>query len=171
MASCIQSSCIGATHIILEPSPVTIRFDGWRLPSFFPELQALNFQIINSEYVIRNLGLYSLSRPTSYCKISWSFDATRLRFKRFQPLWNLTGISAAALPICLSNARTIDNCNIQSRSFGTSITILQNFYSSISNCHGHLPPRLWYNTCCTVYQVIPLDLIWQTSRRSSHSTR
>ena len=48
-------------------------------------------------------GLYSLSGKTSYRKISWSLEAARFGFGFFQLLWNLTGISAAALPRCLSN--------------------------------------------------------------------
>ena len=50
-------------------------------------------------------GLYSLSRKTSYRKISWSFEAARFGFRRFQLLWNLTGTSSATLPRCLSNFR------------------------------------------------------------------
>ena len=53
------------------------------------------------------LGLYSLSGKTSYRKISWSLEAARFGFKLFQSLWNLTGTSAALLPRCLSNFRTI----------------------------------------------------------------
>ena len=52
-------------------------------------------------------GLYSLSGKTSYRKISWSLEAARFGFGLFQLLWNLTGISAAALPRCLSNFRAI----------------------------------------------------------------
>ena len=53
------------------------------------------------------LGLYSLSRKTSYSKISWSFETARFGFKLFQSLWNLAGTSAALLPRCLSNFRVI----------------------------------------------------------------
>ena len=52
-------------------------------------------------------GLYSLSGKTSYRKISWSLEAARFVFRLFQSLWNLTTISAAMLPRCLSNFRTI----------------------------------------------------------------
>ena len=52
-------------------------------------------------------GLYSLNVETSYRKISWSLEAARFGFGLFQLLWNLTGISAAALPRCLSNFRAI----------------------------------------------------------------
>ena len=52
-------------------------------------------------------GLYSLSGKTSYRKISWSLEAARFGFKLFQSLWNLAGTSAALLPRCLSNFRSI----------------------------------------------------------------
>ena len=52
------------------------------------------------------LGLYSLSRRTSYRKISRSLEAARFEFKLFQLLWNLTGTSVL-LPRCLSNFRVI----------------------------------------------------------------
>ena len=43
---------------------------------------------------------------TSNSKISWSFEAARFVFWIVQLLWNLTG-SAALLPMCLSNFKTI----------------------------------------------------------------
>ena len=52
-------------------------------------------------------GLYSLSRKTSYRKISWSLDVARFGLKLFQSLWNLAGTSVALLPRCLSNFRAI----------------------------------------------------------------
>ena len=54
-----------------------------------------------------NLFLYSLSGQTSYRTISRSLNAARFGFRLFQSLWNQIGISAAALPRCLSNFRTI----------------------------------------------------------------
>ena len=52
-------------------------------------------------------GLYSLSRRTSYDKISRSLEAVRFGVKLLQSLQNLTGTSAAAPPRCLSNFRAI----------------------------------------------------------------
>ena len=52
-------------------------------------------------------GLYSLSRRTSYPKISWSLEAARLDVIMMVSLWNLTGTSAAALPRCLPIFREI----------------------------------------------------------------
>ena len=62
---------------------------------------------MTSSYWIRALGLYSLNGRTPYHKISRSLEAARFGFKLFQSLWNLAGISAAALPRCLSNYRAI----------------------------------------------------------------
>ena len=53
-------------------------------------------------------GLYSLSGKTSYRQISWSLEAARLSVIVIVSLWNLTGISAALLPRCLSNFRAIE---------------------------------------------------------------
>ena len=52
-------------------------------------------------------GLYSLSGKTSYRQISWSLEATRLGVINIAPLLNLTGTSAALLPMGLSNFRAI----------------------------------------------------------------
>ena len=52
-------------------------------------------------------GRYSLSGKTSYRQISWNLEAVRLDVIMILSLWNLTGISAALLPGCLSNFRAI----------------------------------------------------------------
>ena len=52
-------------------------------------------------------GLYLLSRPTPYRQISRSLEAARFGFQLIQPLWTLAGTSAAPLPRCLWNIRTI----------------------------------------------------------------
>ena len=52
-------------------------------------------------------GIYSLSGRTSYRKISWSLEAARLGVIMIPSLWDLTGISAALLPRCLSNFKAI----------------------------------------------------------------
>ena len=49
----------------------------------------------------------SISEKTSYRKISWSLEATRFVFRIVRSLWNLTGTSAAVLPMCLSNCKAI----------------------------------------------------------------
>ena len=54
-------------------------------------------------------GLYSLSGKTSYRQISWSLEVAKLGVIMIVSLWNLTGISAALLPRCLSNSKAIVN--------------------------------------------------------------
>ena len=61
-------------------------------------------------------GLYSLSRRTSYHKISRSLEAAKFGFKLVQSLWNLTGISTALLQI----SERYDHYIIQSCGFETS---------------------------------------------------
>ena len=51
--------------------------------------------------------LYSQSGKTSYNQISRSLEAARLGVIAIVSLWNLTGITAALLPNCLSNFRAI----------------------------------------------------------------
>ena len=43
----------------------------------------------------------------SYRKISWSLEVARFVFRIVRSLWNLTGTSAALLPMCLSNFEAI----------------------------------------------------------------
>ena len=47
----------------------------------------------NVYYTFRNSnqGLYLLRGRTSYCKITWSLEATRFGLRLLQLLWNLTG--------------------------------------------------------------------------------
>ena len=52
-------------------------------------------------------GLYSLNGRTSYRKIPWSLDAVRLHVMIIGSLWNLTGISATLLSVCLSHFKAI----------------------------------------------------------------
>ena len=53
------------------------------------------------------LGLYSLSSNTSNHQISLSLNDARLDVIMIILLWNLTSISAALLPRCLSNFKAI----------------------------------------------------------------
>ena len=53
------------------------------------------------------LDLYSLNGKTSYPQTSWSLEATKLVVILIVSFWNLTGVSAALLPRCLSNFGTI----------------------------------------------------------------
>ena len=58
-------------------------------------------------------GPVSISDKTSCCKISRSPEAARLVVQIITSLWNLTGISAALLSMCLSNVRAIVHFEIQ----------------------------------------------------------
>ena len=55
----------------------------------------------------RTLGLYSLSRWTSYRMMSSSLEAARFGFRLLQSPRKFTGTSTASLPRCLSNCRVI----------------------------------------------------------------
>ena len=52
-------------------------------------------------------GLYRLSGQTSFRQISWCLEAARLDIIMIILLWNLTGISAALLSMCLLDFRVI----------------------------------------------------------------
>ena len=68
-------------------------------------------------------GPVSTSEKTSFRKISWSLEAARFVFEIVRSLWNLTGTSAALLPICLSNFKAI-------RQFKVPISWLRDFTRS-----------------------------------------
>ena len=59
-------------------------------------------------YLKLTLALYSPSITTSYRQISWSLVTAGLDIASIVSLWNLTGISAALLPRCLSTCRGIE---------------------------------------------------------------
>ena len=65
----------------------------------------------------------SISDKRSYQKISYSLEATRFVSRIFQSLWNLTGTSAALLPMWLSNFKAM-------RRFKLSIPRLRDFTRS-----------------------------------------
>ena len=52
-------------------------------------------------------GCLFTKRTDVYSKISWGLETARFAFTLLQSVWNLTGTSAAVLPRCLSNIRTI----------------------------------------------------------------
>ena len=55
----------------------------------------------------RLLGLYSLSGKMSNHEISWNLEASRLGVMMIASFWNLTDISAATLPRCMSDFRAV----------------------------------------------------------------
>ena len=90
------------------------------------------------------LGLCSLSGRSSYRKISRSLEATIVWFRLFQSLWNLTGTSTAALPICLSNFRAI-------RALYHPISRLRDF----TRFNGKTSPRIlfqWSTKWCISFE-------------------
>ena len=68
-------------------------------------------------------GPVSISEKTSFRKISSSLEAARFVFRIVRSFWNLTGTSAAMLPMCLSNFKTI-------RQFKVPISWLRDFTRS-----------------------------------------
>ena len=75
------------------------------------------------ELARRTLGPVSISEKTSFRKISLSLEAARFVFRIVRSLWNLTGTSAAVLPMCLSNFKAI-------RQFKVPISWLRDFTRS-----------------------------------------
>ena len=76
-----------------------------RFSPYHPGLLFLRGSFVNLSIIEATMCLYLLGGRTSYCQISWSFlwmDAIMI-----VSLWNLTGISSALLPRCLSNVRAI----------------------------------------------------------------
>ena len=89
-------------------------------------------------------GLYSLSGKTFYHQLSRNPEAARLDVIMIVSQWNLTGISTALLPMCLSNFRAIGKVIARisrlrdlTRSCGkTSVRlILIDFWLNIFICH------------------------------------
>ena len=59
------------------------------------------------DYFVSDSGPVSISGGTSFRGISWSLGAARFVFGIVRSLWDLTGTSAAVLPMCLSNCGAI----------------------------------------------------------------
>ena len=74
-------------------------------------------------YHPKSLGPVSISEKTSFRKISWSLEVARFVFRIVRSLWNLTGTSAALLPMCLSKFKAI-------RQFKVPISWLRDFTRS-----------------------------------------
>ena len=55
----------------------------------------------------KNQGPVSITEKTSYRKISWSLEAARFVFRIGRSLLNMTGTSAALLPMCLSDFKAM----------------------------------------------------------------
>ena len=86
-------------------------------------------------------GLYSLSAPTSWRKISWSPEAARFGFRLTQSLWNLTGTSGAAL--FLERLHYIDVIMTTMASQITSLTVVCSIIYSGADQRNIKAPRHW----------------------------
>ena len=95
----------------------------------------------------RELHPVSISEKTCYRKISWSLEAARSVVRIVRSLWNLTGASAALLPMCLSNFKAI-------RQFKVPISWLRDFTRSYDKTYFRILRRgpgvsntsSWWNT-------------------------
>ena len=90
-------------------------------------------------------GPVLISEKTSYRRISWSLEATRFVFRIVPSFWNLTGTSAALLPMCLSNFKAI-------RQFKVPISWLRDFTRSYEKTSFRIlrrGPGIWtrINNC------------------------
>ena len=74
-------------------------------PSYWAINQVNIYKIV--QQIQQKQGVYLLSGKTSYHERLWSLEAARLDVVIIVSLWNLTGISAALLSICLSNFTAI----------------------------------------------------------------
>ena len=86
----------------------------------------------------------SIFDKTSYRKISQSLKAARFVFRIMWSLWNLTGTSAALLPMCQSNFIAMRWSNYQSRGFETSRDL------TVRRLIGYWNGALVYPVCCVI---------------------
>ena len=56
---------------------------------------------------LKHPGPVPISDKPYYCKISQSLEAAKYLLRIIRSLWNLTGTSAATLPMCLSNFKAM----------------------------------------------------------------
>ena len=75
------------------------------------------FVLVSLIILYRTQGPVSMSEGTSFRGISWSLGAARFVFGIVRSLWDLTGTSAAVLPMCLSIAVRYDDLGCRSRGF------------------------------------------------------
>ena len=109
-----------------------LRHKKWRL---WEDIEMHNVSgLLQRRSSVWNMGVYSLSGRTSYRKILWSLETARLGVIMIVSLWNLTSISAALLPRCLSNFTAIANVS-------TRISQLRDFTRSCSKTTVRLVNR------------------------------
>ena len=103
MAWCRQA----ISHYLNQCWPRSLPPYGVARPQWVKLGYRYNREVPNNNTTRLFQGPYSLGGSASYCKISWSLEVTRFGFRLYQSLWNLTAISAAILPRCLSNFRAL----------------------------------------------------------------
>ena len=79
-------------------------------------------------------GPVSISEKMSFRKISLSLEAAKFVFRIVRSLWNLTGTSAAVLPMCPSNFKAIQQ-------FKVPISWLRDFTRSYEKTSLHILRR------------------------------
>ena len=104
-------------------------------------------------------GLYSVSGRVSYHKISGSLEAAILDVIMIVSLWNVTGISAALLPRCLSNFEAIGKVETRisrlrdfTRSYGKTSTRLMKRGRPGSFLDHHKEQPIG-NVCLTIWTL------------------
>ena len=120
----------------------------WCVPfsPYHPGLLFLRGSFVNLSVSEATMCLYLLGGRTSYCQISWSF--LWLDDIMIVSLWNLTGISSALLPRCLSNVRVIIKV-------WTRISLLRGFTGSYGKTTFRLVNRrLRINCICRSHESI-----------------
>ena len=129
---------------------------------FFNQLgqaEMICYRILNRLWS-RTLGPVSIYENTSYRKISWSLEVARFVFRIVRSLWNLTGTSAAFLPMCLSNFKAI-------RQFKVPISWLRDFTRSYDKTSFWIlrrgPGTAWHLLpwWCLIYNAIGANVIHQ----------
>ena len=111
--TCISLWCYLTMCMLLSATSTYFKWEVMLYCVYCPILNKVFLLLLLLEFdpncwiVLEIPGLYSLSGKTSYRQVSWSLEATRLDVMIIVSPWNLTGISAALLPMCLSNFRAI----------------------------------------------------------------
>ena len=86
-----------------QPHPLGI---SWRSRVWKSWIGHLKTRVWDPKEHLQDQGPVSISEKTSFRKISYSPEAARFVFRIVRSLWNLTGPSAAVLPMCLLNFKT-----------------------------------------------------------------
>ena len=111
--SCHATNPLLDTTCMLQPDYRSGSYDVYDMSAIMTDYNSIKVQVYGKtrrsccQATGTGLGLYSLSGKTSHRQISRSLEAARLDLIIIVSLRNVTGISAALLPRCLSNFRAI----------------------------------------------------------------